>query len=225
MEPKPERVETPVAGLPAIKRHIATHNAAGTSIYAASPPAQQYIQIPGTGGMARSWSVGSVPARLEGDADMKAYLAEEGVTSWTSPAIVTPNGANILVVDLEPGGVSNMHRTVSIDFSICVIGEIEHELDGGEKVLLKPGVSRCLISCCVVSFFSLFEESASQVEDCYHISCVWISTSVSSALKTNDCCVISSGSYHPARNEPQVAQCLNDETCPLHWCDFILHAL
>jgi hypothetical protein len=160
MEPKPERVEAPVAGLPAIKRHIATHDAAGTSIYAASP-AQQYIQIPGTGGMARSWSVGSVPARLEADADMKAYLAEDGVTSWTSPAIVTPNGANILVVDLEPGGVSNMHRTVSIDFSICVIGEIVHELDGGEKVLLKPGVSRCLISFCVVSCSSL-ENSASQ---------------------------------------------------------------
>lgn len=141
MDSKPKRVETPVAGLPAIKRHIATHDAAGTSVYVASPPPQQYIRLPGTGGFARSWSVGSVPAKLEGDADMKAYLAEDGATSWTNPAIVTPNGANALVVDLEPGGVSNMHRTVSIDFSICVIGEIVHELDGGEKVLLKPGVS------------------------------------------------------------------------------------
>lgn len=161
MASKIARVENPVAGLPAIKRHIATHDAAGTSIYVPSPPAQQYIHLPGTGGFARSWSVDSVPARLDGDADMKAYLAEEGLTSWTSPSIVTPNGANILVIDLEPGGVSDMHRTVSIDFSICIIGEILHELDGGETVLLKPGVSCCLIFHYIVSF-SLFGESASQ---------------------------------------------------------------
>jgi len=89
--------------------------------------------------------VGAVPAKLEGDADMKAYLAEDGATSWTSPSIVTPNGVNSMIVDLEPGGVSDMHRTVSIDFSICVIGEILHELDGGETVLLKPGVSTLVL--------------------------------------------------------------------------------
>lgn len=79
---------------------------------------------------------------------MKAYLADQGATSWDNPAIVTPNGANVLVMDLEPGAVSRMHRTVSIDFSICIAGEILHELDGGETVLLKPGVS---LSCCSVS--------------------------------------------------------------------------
>lgn len=37
-----------------------------------------------------------------------------------------------------------MHRTVSIDYSICVIGHIRMELDGGEVVELFPGV--CLDS-------------------------------------------------------------------------------
>lgn len=147
------RVETPVAGLAPIQRHITTHNAAGESVYVASPPAQRYMKIPGAGGVARSWSVDSVPARLEDDADMKAYLADQGATSWDNPAIVTPNGANVLVMDLEPGAVSRMHRTVSIDFSICIAGEILHELDGGETVLLKPGVS---LSCCSVSPLSPF---------------------------------------------------------------------
>ena len=145
MDPKPKRVETPVEGLPPLQRHIATHDAAGTSVYVPTPPPQQYIRLPGTGGVARSWAVGAVPAKLEGDADMKAYLAEDGATSWTSPSIVTPNGVNSMIVDLEPGGVSDMHRTVSIDFSICVIGEILHELDGGETVLLKPGVSTLVL--------------------------------------------------------------------------------
>lgn len=94
--------------------------------------------------MARSHAVGSVPANLTDDADIKAYQAEEGVTSYKRGEIVLPQpGANLLIIDIEPGGVSTMHRTVSVDFSICCIGEIDHELDGGEKVRLYPGV--CLL--------------------------------------------------------------------------------
>ncbi|KAH0831436.1 hypothetical protein AYO21_06434 [Fonsecaea monophora] len=127
-----------VTDLPPVKRHIATHDANGKSVYLDSP-AQQYFPVPNVGGLARSFSVSSVPAKLENDEDVKAYLGTDGPTSWTSPNIVTPNGVNLLIVDLAPGGSSVMHRTVSIDFSVCVIGEIEHELDGGERVLLKPG--------------------------------------------------------------------------------------
>lgn len=129
-----------IVDLPPCKRHIATHDASGKSVYADSPP-QQYMPVGGAGGMARSYSVASVPAKLASDEDLKAYRSDDAVTSWAQPSIVTPNGANLLVVDLAPGGQSMMHRTVSIDFSICVIGEIEHELDSGEVVLLNPGVS------------------------------------------------------------------------------------
>ncbi|OQV07132.1 Cupin domain-containing protein [Cladophialophora immunda] len=127
-----------VTTLPPVKRYIATHDANGKSVYLDTPP-QQYFPVPDVGGLARSFSVSSVPAKLENDEDVKAYLGKEGPTSWTSPSIVTPAGVNLLIVDLAPGGTSVMHRTVSIDFSVCVIGEIEHELDGGEKVLLRPG--------------------------------------------------------------------------------------
>lgn len=129
-----------VVDLPPCNRHIATHDANGKSVYAQSPP-QQYIPVENFGGMARSYSVASVPAKMANDEDLKAYKSNDAVTSWAQPSIVTPNGANLLVVDLAPGGVSSMHQTVSIDYSICVIGEIEHELDSGEVVLLKPGVS------------------------------------------------------------------------------------
>lgn len=133
-----DRVET-ITSFPPCKRHIATHDASGKSVYAESPP-QRYLPIPHVGGLARSYSVASVPARLANDEDMKAYLGNEGATSWTSPSIVTQAGANLLVVDLAPGGVSAMHQTVSIDFSICTNGEIDHELDGGQTVRLRPGV-------------------------------------------------------------------------------------
>ena len=92
--------------------------------------------------MARSYAVSGVPAQMKDDADLKAYRSDEGNTSHTKRDIVVPgNGANLVVVDLAPGRESAMHHTVSIDFSICVMGEIEHELDSGEKVKLLPGVS------------------------------------------------------------------------------------
>lgn len=128
-------------GLQPCKRYIATHDASGTSIYAESPE-QHFNATPGFGGLARSFSVDSVPANLANEADIKAYRAEDGPTSYNRREIVNPKpGANLLVIDLEPGAKSAMHRTVSIDFSICVQGEIDHELDGGAKVRLHPGVS------------------------------------------------------------------------------------
>ena len=122
------------------KRYIATHDSTGKSVYAESPD-QEFWGVPNVGGMARSYAVSGVPAQMKDDADLKAYRADDGLTSHTKRDIVVPgNGANLVVVDLAPAGESGMHHTVSIDFSICVMGEIEHELDSGEKVKLLPGV-------------------------------------------------------------------------------------
>ena len=125
------------------KRYICTHDANGKSIYVPSPD-QVYIPAPGVGGLAHSFAVSSIPANLTNDADINAYKSREGNSSHRSKEIVNSDGgANLLVIDLKPGASSSMHRTVSIDFSICVEGEIEHELDGGEKVRLFPGVRGC----------------------------------------------------------------------------------
>jgi len=137
---------TMASGLPPCNRHIATHNADGKSVYADFKE-QAFGAAGAVGFMARSWAVANVPAKLSNDEDMKAYLAgPESVTSFQRPEIVVPpeggknNGANLLVVDLNPGKFTQMHQTVSIDYSICCIGTIIHELDSGERVTLKPGV-------------------------------------------------------------------------------------
>ena len=128
--------------LDACKRYITTHDPkSGKSVYAESPD-QVFNPIPNFGWMARSYAVGSVPADLRSEVDITAYRANEGPMSHKRREIVvTQPGAGLVVVDLEPGAVSTMHRTVSIDFSICCIGPIDHELDSGEKVRLYPGVS------------------------------------------------------------------------------------
>ena len=112
----------------------------GKSVYAESPDQVYNLRGESFGGMAVSYAVDSAPANLTDDADLKAYKAEEGRASYTGQNIVVTPGAALLVIDLKPGAVTGLHRTVSLDFSICVSGEIEHELDGGEKVRLLPGV-------------------------------------------------------------------------------------
>ena len=135
----PSKIGFAVSGLRPCKRYITTHDVNGKSVYADSP--EQVFSGP----MARSYSINSVPAVLEDERDVKSYKAETGVTSYRTPGIVPPQpGANLVVVDLAPGAESLMHRTVSIDFSICVVGEIDHELDGGEKIRLLPGVCAVL---------------------------------------------------------------------------------
>jgi hypothetical protein len=130
-----------VDGLKPCKRYIATHNQAGKSVYAESPDQVYNRKSPEFGGMSRSYAVNSIPAKLADDADIKAYKADSGPASYAGTNIVVTPGANLVVVDLKPGACTGMHRTVSIDFSICVIGEIEHELDSGATVRLLPGVS------------------------------------------------------------------------------------
>ncbi|KPI40978.1 uncharacterized protein AB675_10904 [Cyphellophora attinorum] len=125
--------------LPPNKRYISGHNDQGRSIYLNSPD-QALAQIPGFGHMARSFATSSIPAIMENDVDVRNYSGTSSEASFNRPDIVIPTGGvNVVVLDIAPSGDSHMHRTQSIDFSICVIGEIEHELDGGEKVTLKPG--------------------------------------------------------------------------------------
>lgn len=137
--------ETITTALPPNKRWITGHDSSGKSIFKPSPP-QLYHGRQNVGGMARSYAVSKIPCTLADDADMKAYQnsdPKEEVASFKGTDIVIPNGtgANLVVVDITPGGESQMHQTVSIDFSICVIGDIISELDSGERVHLKPGVS------------------------------------------------------------------------------------
>lgn len=127
--------------LPPLKRYITTHLPDGRSVYTPFK-AQSGWSHPGVGKVYRSYAVGSVPVVLKGDADIVAFESPNGAASGSkNDIVVKPNGANVAVVDLSPGGMSTMHQTVSIDFSICVVGTIDHELDSGEVVRLKPGVS------------------------------------------------------------------------------------
>lgn len=126
-------------GLPPCNSHITTHTPDGKSIYA--PAANRSTNdIPNNLQAARLYSISDIPAKLADEADLKAFNSADGPASFQGHGIVPLNGANLSVVDFAPGGSTVMHRTQSIDFSICVIGAIKHELDSGDIVTLLPGV-------------------------------------------------------------------------------------
>jgi quercetin dioxygenase-like cupin family protein len=134
------------------KRHVTTHDAtSGKSIYADFPE-PHYFTIPGFAKVARLYATRSLPAQLTEEDDMKAYMSESGVASYLDPSPVVRKpadqdfesigqapGANVVMLELIPGAVGHWHRTLSLDVSICLSGEIDHELDSGEKVRLSPG--------------------------------------------------------------------------------------
>lgn len=126
-------------------RYITTHDPSGKSIIHSSP-AHIYHGREGAGGMARSYAFETVPVKLSNDEDIEGYLSSDpkaSITSHLATDIVIPNGKGVMVAcgDFDPGGESQMHRTVSVDVVVCVLGVIEMELDGGERVTLRPGVS------------------------------------------------------------------------------------
>lgn len=136
-----------------IKRYITGHDRdTGKSIYVDAPELQ-YRSVPGFGEAARSFATTHLPANLDEDADLKAYLSKGSTASSTRGEIIVPapefaynhdtklGGVNVVSLDFNPGAIGHMHRTLSLDVSTCIEGEVIHELDSGQKRLLKTGVS------------------------------------------------------------------------------------
>lgn len=55
------------------------------------------------------------------------------------PGITISTGTVLRIVDMMPGALSPMHRTVSIDYGVVLEGEVELILNSGEKRVMKRG--------------------------------------------------------------------------------------
>jgi quercetin dioxygenase-like cupin family protein len=75
--------------------------------------------------------------------EMPVDLSDEALASQQAATdeLVVGSGAGttIRVGVLPPGSSSPMHRTPSLDYGICLEGECEMELDGGESVTIRAG--------------------------------------------------------------------------------------
>lgn len=121
--------------LPPIKRFITTHDDSGKAIFSNTlSENNSFRDIPGAG-FALGYTTKGFPVDLNGDQDINAY--KQFLES--PPGIVISNGTVLRFVDMAPGHLSPMHRTVSLDYGVIIEGDVELVLDSGETRQMTRG--------------------------------------------------------------------------------------
>ncbi|KAI1500059.1 hypothetical protein F5X99DRAFT_419458 [Biscogniauxia marginata] len=123
--------------LPPITRLITDHDAAGRAVFSTALPATVPEQTIYNGAVFRlGYATDAYPARLAGGRDIAAYAGYLA----SPPGIAVPGGTVVRFVDMPPGSLSAMHRTVSLDYGVVIEGEVELVLDGADAPrLLRRG--------------------------------------------------------------------------------------
>lgn len=118
-------------------RIITTHDSEGKAVFSTAIPDQPTAQTVANGDATfyLSYATDQYPVDLNEDKDLKTYQKYTA----NPPGIVIGSGTVLRHVDMAPGVLSAMHRTVSLDYGIVIEGEIELVLDSGEKRRMLPG--------------------------------------------------------------------------------------
>jgi quercetin dioxygenase-like cupin family protein len=120
-----------------VRRIVTGHNDAGEAIVAADE------QIAGTGLAEDAGRTSATFFQLWATHEMPVDLGETAATRQrdgsTTTIIGSGSGSVLRIGVLAPGTRSPMHRTESLDYGICLEGECDMELDGGETVTVRAG--------------------------------------------------------------------------------------
>lgn len=122
--------------LPKLKRFITTHDPKTKQAIFHSDISDdnEFKSIPGAA-FGLGYVTKGFPVDLNGDADLKVY--KPYLTD--APGLVAQGGTVLRFVDVEPGHLSPMHRTVSLDYGVVIEGEVELVLDSGETRKMNRG--------------------------------------------------------------------------------------
>jgi len=112
-----------------LRRVVTGHKDGRAVVWKDDTPSNQSSRVPGLES-ALVWSTDSTPAEFSGEEDMGQRKL--GIQP-------PPSGTRFSVLDIQPGNAAYMHRTDSIDYVVCVAGEIEMDMDSGETVKLAAG--------------------------------------------------------------------------------------
>jgi quercetin dioxygenase-like cupin family protein len=122
--------------LPKLKRFITTHDAkTKKAIFSdAISEDNKFVPIPNAA-FGLGYVTKSFPVDLNKDADIQVYKPY----LESPPGLVATGGSVLRFVDVAPGHLSPMHRTVSLDYGVVIEGTFELVLDSGETRLMKRG--------------------------------------------------------------------------------------
>ena len=106
---------------PQIRRIVTGHDARGKSVVWLDGPATNHKFPDDKLSATLMWVTDQLPADFGADED-----AANRVTGTAPP----PGGTRLAVLELQPGNtLHGLHRTDTIDYVICISGEVEMELD------------------------------------------------------------------------------------------------
>ena len=130
----------PEKDLPVVHRFITTHDpeTGSTTFKTPVPESLEWERSPLGGDFSLLYTLTSYPASLPHDADLKSYASH--LSPDNRPPFMIPGGATVRYVDYHPNVSARVwHRTVTLDIGICVEGELELELESGEKRVMRRG--------------------------------------------------------------------------------------
>ncbi len=119
------------------QRIITTHNEKGQAVLDSSIPAKApFYELPGKEvAFAQCYVIKGFPTQLSDGVGLGVYQKY----LQDSPGLTVLDGTVLRYVDMAPGHLSPMHRTVSLDYGIVLDGEVERILDSGETCLMRRG--------------------------------------------------------------------------------------
>lgn len=121
--------------LPNPNRYITDNDADGNSFFSTDLPASVEVGSNLGGGFQRlGYQTEQPPVSLK--KDLEVY---KSALQTKAPLFVPGGGANVWYNDIPPGAESPMHRTVTFDIIIIVVGEVELTLSNDETRTVKPG--------------------------------------------------------------------------------------
>jgi quercetin dioxygenase-like cupin family protein len=112
-----------------LRRIVTGHRDGKAVVWKDDTPKNSFSRVPGLTSTL-VWSTDATPADYSRDEDMG-----ERKLGIQPP----PGGSRFSVLELEPGNAAFMHRTDSVDYVICLAGEIEMDMDSGETVKMRAG--------------------------------------------------------------------------------------
>jgi len=116
---------------PPIRRVVTGHNEELNSVVKIDGPATNHKWPPhGMNVSTLIWYTDEMPVEI---------WSEEDYGDRTVERQPVPRGARVAVIDFHPGCPGMMHRTDTVDYVVCLSGEIDMELDDGASVHMKEG--------------------------------------------------------------------------------------
>jgi len=112
-----------------LRRIVTGHREGKAVVWKDDTPSNTANRVPGLES-ALVWCTDSTPADYSRDEDMG-----ERKLGIQPP----PGGTRFSVLEIQPGNAAYMHRTDSIDYVVCLAGEIEMDMDSGTTVKMAAG--------------------------------------------------------------------------------------